>query len=81
MVVECELVVAGKLFLEPRLQSKGQSLIMAEIGLREECFSHGQFYVTCFRVSSASSLIVDRQCSQNMLLIVRTVILEIHLSH
>ncbi|KAF0757839.1 Uncharacterized protein FWK35_00035321, partial [Aphis craccivora] len=23
---------------------------MAGIGLREECFSHGQFYVTCFRV-------------------------------
>ncbi|KAF0771391.1 ATP-dependent DNA helicase RRM3-like [Aphis craccivora] len=63
MVVECELVVAGQLFLEPRSQvkalhknviealvitgnkSKGQSLIMAGIGLREECFSHGQFYV------------------------------------
>ncbi|KAF0772264.1 ATP-dependent DNA helicase RRM3-like [Aphis craccivora] len=114
MVVECELVVAGQLFLEPRLQvkalhknvvealvvitgcvrgdiviilritliqtdypfefkitqftlkvcfamiinkSKGQSLIMAEIGLREECFTHGQFYVACFRVSSASSLV------------------------
>ncbi|KAF0761288.1 ATP-dependent DNA helicase RRM3-like [Aphis craccivora] len=68
MVVECELVVAGKLFLEPILQvkalhknliealSKRQSLIMAGIGLREECFSHGQFYVTCFRISSASSL-------------------------
>ncbi|KAF0769810.1 ATP-dependent DNA helicase RRM3-like, partial [Aphis craccivora] len=78
MVVECELVVVGRLFLEPRLQvkalhknviealviigcargciSRGQSLIIAGIGLREECFSHGQFYVTCFRVSSASSL-------------------------
>ncbi|KAF0768216.1 ATP-dependent DNA helicase PIF1-like [Aphis craccivora] len=111
MVVECELVVAGQLFLEPRLQvkalhknviealvitgcarrniviipritliqtdypfefkitrfplnvcfamtinkSKGQSLIMAGIVLREECFSHGQFYFACFRVSSASS--------------------------
>ncbi|KAF0758250.1 ATP-dependent DNA helicase PIF1-like [Aphis craccivora] len=30
-------------------KSKGQSLIMAGIGLREECFSHGQFYVACFR--------------------------------
>ncbi|KAF0759152.1 ATP-dependent DNA helicase RRM3-like [Aphis craccivora] len=38
-------------------KSKGQSLIMAEIGLREECFSHGQCYVTCFRVSSVSSLV------------------------
>ncbi|KAF0703073.1 ATP-dependent DNA helicase PIF1-like [Aphis craccivora] len=33
--------------------SRGQSLIMAGIGLRKECFSHGQFYVTCFRVSSS----------------------------
>ncbi|KAF0727117.1 ATP-dependent DNA helicase RRM3-like [Aphis craccivora] len=87
MYLQCELMVAGQLFLEPRLQvkalhknviealvitgcargcivcfamtinkSRGQSLIMAGIGLREECFSHGQFYVTCFRVSSASSL-------------------------
>ncbi|KAF0693444.1 ATP-dependent DNA helicase PIF1-like, partial [Aphis craccivora] len=30
-------------------KSKGQSLIMAGISLREECFSHGQFYVTCFK--------------------------------
>ncbi|KAF0715477.1 ATP-dependent DNA helicase PIF1-like [Aphis craccivora] len=30
---------------------------MAGIGLREECFSHGQFYVACFRVSSVSSQI------------------------
>ncbi|KAF0765901.1 ATP-dependent DNA helicase PIF1-like [Aphis craccivora] len=29
---------------------------MAGIGLSEECFSHGQFYVACCRVSSASSL-------------------------
>ncbi|KAF0773036.1 ATP-dependent DNA helicase RRM3-like [Aphis craccivora] len=38
-------------------KSRGQSLIMVGIGLREECFSYGQFYVTCFRVSSASSLV------------------------
>ncbi|KAF0712270.1 ATP-dependent DNA helicase PIF1-like [Aphis craccivora] len=67
MVVECELVVAGQLFLvfidvflygELYMNTRGQSLIMAGIGLREECFSHGQFYVTCFRVSSASSLVI-----------------------
>ncbi|KAF0764732.1 ATP-dependent DNA helicase RRM3-like [Aphis craccivora] len=40
---------------------KGQSLIIAGIGLREECFSHGQFYVTCFRVSYASSLVILAQ--------------------
>ncbi|KAF0760153.1 ATP-dependent DNA helicase PIF1-like [Aphis craccivora] len=34
-------------------KSKGQSLSMAGIGLREECFSHGQFYVACFRVTFA----------------------------
>ncbi|KAF0739739.1 ATP-dependent DNA helicase RRM3-like [Aphis craccivora] len=42
-------------------KSRGQSLIMVGIGLREECFSHGQFYVTCFRVSSASSLVILAQ--------------------
>ncbi|KAF0716677.1 ATP-dependent DNA helicase RRM3-like, partial [Aphis craccivora] len=26
-------------------KSKGKSLIMAGMGLREECFSHGQFYI------------------------------------
>lgn len=31
---------------------------MARIDLREECFSHGQFYVACSRVSSASSLVI-----------------------
>ncbi|KAF0705074.1 ATP-dependent DNA helicase PIF1-like, partial [Aphis craccivora] len=44
----------GFCFAETINKSKGQSLIMAGIGLREECFSHGQFYVTCFRVSSAT---------------------------
>ncbi|KAF0749591.1 ATP-dependent DNA helicase PIF1-like [Aphis craccivora] len=39
-------------------KSKGQSLSMAGIGLREECFSHGQFYVACFRVSTVSSLVI-----------------------
>ncbi|KAF0768594.1 ATP-dependent DNA helicase PIF1-like [Aphis craccivora] len=42
-------------------KSKVQSLIMAGIGLREECFSHGQFYVAYFRVSSASSLVIIAQ--------------------
>ncbi|KAF0764523.1 ATP-dependent DNA helicase PIF1-like [Aphis craccivora] len=31
---------------------------MAGIGFREKCFSHGQFYVTYSRVSSASSLVI-----------------------
>ncbi|XP_060871344.1 uncharacterized protein LOC132945589 [Metopolophium dirhodum] len=39
-------------------KSQGQSLSMAGIDLREECFSHGQFYVACSRVSSASSLVI-----------------------
>ncbi|KAF0761945.1 ATP-dependent DNA helicase PIF1-like [Aphis craccivora] len=42
-------------------KSKGQSLIMAGIGLREECFSYGQFYVACFRVTSASNLVILAQ--------------------
>ncbi|KAF0765994.1 ATP-dependent DNA helicase PIF1-like [Aphis craccivora] len=42
-------------------KSKGQSLSMAGIGLREEYFSRGQFYVAHFRVSSASSLVILAQ--------------------
>jgi hypothetical protein len=39
-------------------KSQRQSLSMAGIDLREECFSHGQLYVACSRVSSASSLVI-----------------------
>ncbi|KMQ89299.1 atp-dependent dna helicase pif6-like protein [Lasius niger] len=39
-------------------KSQGQSLKVAEIDLRESCFSHGQFYVACSRVSSPSSLVI-----------------------
>lgn len=37
-------------------KSQGQSLKVAGIDLREDCFSHGQFYVACSRVSSPSTL-------------------------
>ena len=39
-------------------KSQGQSLKLAGIDLREDCFSHGQFYVACSRVSSPSSLVI-----------------------
>lgn len=39
-------------------KSQGQSLKVAGIDLREDCFSHGQFYVACSRVSSPSSLVI-----------------------
>jgi ATP-dependent DNA helicase PIF1 len=39
-------------------KSQGQSLKLAGIDLREDCFSHGQFYVACSRVSSANSLVI-----------------------
>lgn len=39
-------------------KSQGQSLKMAGIDLTEDCFSHGQFYVACSRVSSARSLVI-----------------------
>lgn len=34
-------------------KSQGQSLKVAGLDLREDCFSHGQFYVACSRISSA----------------------------
>ena len=39
-------------------KSQGQSLRMAGVDLRERCFSHGQFYVACSRVSSPHHLTV-----------------------
>ncbi|KAF0702848.1 ATP-dependent DNA helicase RRM3-like [Aphis craccivora] len=33
-------------------KSQEQSLKIAGIDLSENCFTHGQFYVACFRVSS-----------------------------
>lgn len=39
-------------------KSQGQSLKTAGIDLRVDCFSHGQFYVACSRVSSPSSLVI-----------------------
>ena len=37
-------------------KSQGQTLKVAGIDLREPCFSHGQFYVACSRVSSCKNL-------------------------
>ncbi|XP_025411756.1 uncharacterized protein LOC112684433 [Sipha flava] len=39
-------------------KSQGQTLKFAGIGLRENCFSHEQFYVACSRVSTPSSLVI-----------------------
>lgn len=39
-------------------KSQGQSLKVAGIDLTGDCFSHGQFYVACSRVSSPSSLVI-----------------------
>ncbi|XP_077551726.1 ATP-dependent DNA helicase Pif1-like [Haemaphysalis longicornis] len=39
-------------------KSQGQSLKVAGIDLTDDCFSHGQFYVACSRVSSPSSLVI-----------------------
>lgn len=39
-------------------KSQGQSLKIAGLDLRDDCFSHGQFYVACSRVSSAKDLII-----------------------
>ena len=39
-------------------KAQGQSLKMAGVDLREDCFSHGQLYVACSRVSSSASLTI-----------------------
>ena len=39
-------------------KSQGQSLKIAGIDLRDDCFSHGQLYVGCSRVSSPKDLIL-----------------------
>ncbi|KAL4083880.1 hypothetical protein QTP88_029196 [Uroleucon formosanum] len=39
-------------------KSRGQTLKFAGIDLRVNCFSHGQFYVACSRVSSPNSLVI-----------------------
>ncbi|XP_008178533.1 uncharacterized protein LOC103307889 [Acyrthosiphon pisum] len=38
-------------------KSQGQSLKIAGIDLSDDCFTHGQFYVACSRVSSPTSLV------------------------
>lgn len=39
-------------------KAQGQSLKVAGIDLTEDCFSHGQFYVACSRVSSSRGLFI-----------------------
>ncbi|XP_074106849.1 uncharacterized protein LOC141532417 [Cotesia typhae] len=39
-------------------KAQGQSLKMVGVDLRGDCFSHGQLYVACSRVSSPDSLII-----------------------
>ncbi|XP_053598600.1 uncharacterized protein LOC128668828 [Microplitis demolitor] len=39
-------------------KAQGQSLKLAGVDLRHDCFSHGQFYVACSRVSSPDNLII-----------------------
>lgn len=37
-------------------KAQGQTLDVAGVDLRNDCFSHGQLYVACSRVSSSDSL-------------------------
>jgi len=39
-------------------KSQGQTLKTVGIDLREDCFTHGQFYVACSRVSTPTSLVI-----------------------
>ena len=39
-------------------KAQGQSLKLVGVDLRDHCFSHGQLYVACSRVSSSDSLVI-----------------------
>ena len=39
-------------------KAQGQSLKETGVDLREDCFSHGQLYVACSRVSSPKNLVI-----------------------
>ena len=39
-------------------KAQGQSLTVCGVDLRNDCFSHGQLYVACSRVSSPDSLVI-----------------------
>lgn len=39
-------------------KSQGQTLNTVGINLTEDCFSHGQFYVACSRVSQKSNIFI-----------------------
>lgn len=42
-------------------KAQGQSFKMAGVDLRRDCFSHGQLYVACSRVSSPKNLVILQQ--------------------
>lgn len=39
-------------------KAQGQSLKVAGVDLRNDCFSHGQLYVACSRVCSPDSMVI-----------------------
>lgn len=39
-------------------KSQDKTFKIAEIDVREDCFSHGQLYVACFRFSMPTSLVI-----------------------
>ncbi len=49
-------------------KAQGQSLKVAGVDLRNDCFSHGQLYVACSRVSSPDSLVIlqPEGCTKNV---------------
>ncbi|XP_025408974.1 uncharacterized protein LOC112682560 [Sipha flava] len=58
-------------------KSQGQTLKFAGIDLRENCFSHGQFYVAYSRVSSLSSLVILSPTNRSVKNIVYKEVLKI----
>jgi len=55
-------------------KAQGQSLKLAGVDLRNDCFSHGQLYVACSRVSSPDNLVILQPCGKTKNVVYREVL-------
>lgn len=55
-------------------KAQGQTLKVAGVDLRNDCFSHGQLYVACSRVSSPDGLVILQPESKTKNVVYREVL-------